>query len=221
MPILFRHREADLSAKHSLTIALTGGIASGKSTVSQYFVRLGVPVFDADVMARDLVAPDQPALKEIVTAFGNDTLTSSGTLDRHAMRERIFADPSARLALEKILHPRIREGLIAQASECSAPYCILAIPLFAEHRDEYRWIGRVLVVDARQETQLARLMQRDEMTMNSARMALEAQATRAQRLALATDVIDNDGELADVAASVARLNRHYRCVAENRAVKRD
>lgn len=202
-----------MPSQRSLSVALTGGIASGKSAVSQYFERLGAPIFDADIAARELVAPDKPALKEIVATFGNAVLTPSGTLDRQSMRERIFSDPAARRRLEEILHPRIREELRTKAMECSSPYCVLAIPLLAEHREHYEWVDRVVVVDVARQTQLTRLMQRDEMTMQSARLALDAQATRSQRLALATDVIDNDGDLSSTAAAVARLDQYFRRIA--------
>ncbi|HEX6833865.1 MAG TPA: dephospho-CoA kinase, partial [Rudaea sp.] len=171
-------------------VALTGGIASGKSVVSRHFEQLGVPVFDADAIARELVLPGQPALAEIASSFGPQMLTSSGTLDRARMRAVVFADENARRQLESILHPRIRAALRQRAQASQADYCVLAIPLLAEHAEDYRWVDRVLVVDAPEQIQRARLMQRDGMTIEAAQRMLDAQATRAARLALADDVID-------------------------------
>jgi dephospho-CoA kinase len=192
-----------------LAVVVTGGIASGKTTVTNVFVTFGVSVFDADVIARELVAKGQPALAEITAAFGTDMLTADGELDRHRMRERIFGDEAARKTLEAILHPRVRNELRKQASACTAPYCLLAIPLFAESAQAYDWVDRVLVVDVPQAVQLARLMLRDGMTKAYAQRALAAQATRARRLALADDVIDNTGAMDDLPRIVARLHARY------------
>ncbi|WP_018972767.1 dephospho-CoA kinase [Rudaea cellulosilytica] len=194
-------------------IVLTGGIAVGKSAVQQQFERLGGAVFDADVVARDLVGSGQPALAEIAAAFGPEAFTPAGELDRRRLRERIFADEAARRRLEAILHPRVRSELRSRAAACSAPYCLLAIPLYAESAQAYAWVDRVLVVDVPRAVQLARLMQRDGMTAEFAQRALAAQATRAQRLALADDVIDNSGNLDDLPQIVARLHRLYTALA--------
>ncbi|TLY52630.1 MAG: dephospho-CoA kinase [Gammaproteobacteria bacterium] len=202
--------------KDPVAIALTGGIASGKTTVANAFAALGATLCDADVIARELVAPGQPALDEIVLTFGTDMLTPQGELDRRRMRERVFADDVARRKLESILHPRVRAELRARAQACSAPYCLLAIPLLAESDGAYDWIDRVLVVDVTPATQLARLMQRDSMTAEGAQRALAAQATRAQRLALADDVIDNSFLPEDLRAPVQRLHELYRELASAR-----
>ena len=173
------------------------------------FAERGALVFDADAISRELVAAGQPALKEIAEVFGADVLTPTGELDRRRMRARIFDDEQARRQLEGILHPRVRNELRARANTCSLPYCLLAIPLFAESAQAYAWVDRVLVVDVPLETQLGRLMQRDGMTKEFAEKALAAQATRQQRLALADDVIDNTGSLDDLARIVSRLHRLY------------
>lgn len=192
-----------------MAVALTGGIASGKTTVANAFVSLGATLCDADVIARELVAPGQPALDEIVRAFGPHMLTPQGELDRRRMRERVFGDDAARRKLESILHPRVRAELRARAQACSAPYCLLAIPLLTESGGAYAWIDRVLVVDVPIAKQLARLMLRDGMTSEGAQRALAAQATRAQRLALADDVIDNSFSPEDLQAPVQRLHELY------------
>lgn len=189
-------------------VALTGGIASGKSAVAERFETLGVDVIDADRVARELVGPGQPALDEIASAFGNDVLDANGALDRRRMRERVFADPSARRRLEAILHPRVRAELHERARLSTAPYVLLAIPLLAES-EGYDWIDRVLVVDVPRETQRQRLIARDGITPQLADAMLDAQASRERRLAIADDVVDNDGALADLDAQVAKLHRHY------------
>jgi len=197
----------------SLAVVVTGGIASGKTTVTNAFATLGVPIFDADAISRELVAPGQPALAEIAATFGADMLAPDGELDRRRLRERIFADEAARRRLEAILHPRVRSELRSRAAACSAPYCLLAIPLYAESAQAYAWVDRVLVVDVPRAVQLARLMQRDGMTAEFAQRTLAAQATRAQRLALADDVIDNSCNLDDLPHIVARLHRLYTALA--------
>jgi dephospho-CoA kinase len=192
-----------------LTIALTGGIASGKTTVANRFAANGATVVDADLIARDLVAPGQPALHEIVSTFGNDMIAADGSLDRRRMRERVFGDASERRKLEAILHPRVRTALLRNALACTAPYCLLAIPLLAESERAYDWIDRVLVVDVPRDVQLTRLMLRDGMTEPFALRALATQVNREQRLARADDVIDNAGAPDVLDRIVARLHRRY------------
>lgn len=203
-------------AANCFSVATTGGIAAGKSTVANAFAVAGATLFDADVVARELVAPGQPALAEIVSAFGSDILTPQGELDRRRMRERVFADEAARRKLEAILHPRVRAELRARVQACTAPYCVLAIPLLVESEGAYDWVDRVLVVDVPPAMQLARLMQRDGMAADGARLALAAQATRAQRLALADDVIDNSFAPEDLRAPVQRLHELYHRLAQAR-----
>lgn len=193
----------------AVAVALTGGIASGKSATAQRFAQHGAPVFDADVAAHDLVAAGQPVLKEIAAAFGSAMLTASGELDRARVRQLVFADASARRRLEAILHPRIRARLLQQAQQCREPYCVLAIPLFAECRADYAWVDRVLCTDAPRAVQLTRLQHRPGIDRTIAQGMLDAQVSRTQRLALADDVIDNTGTLAALDAAVARLHSRY------------
>lgn len=200
----------------ALAIALTGGIASGKSTVAEAFRKHGAPVFDADVAARDLVQPGQPALAEIAAAFGDAILTPSGELDRRRMREQVFADAEERRRLEAILHPKVRDVLLAAAAACTYPYCILVIPLLTEVRNDYTWVNRVLVVDVPLEVQLARVMQRDRITRDAALRILAVQAAREQRVALAGDVIDNSGPAGALDAAVERLHERYCALAATR-----
>lgn len=192
----------------AFAIALTGGIASGKSAVAQRFGKHSIPVFDADVAARQLVVPGQPALAEIASAFGSGIL-QNGALDRARLRQIVFADDIARQRLEAILHPRIRAFLIEQVRDCNAPYCVLAVPLFAECRADYAWVDRVLCTDVPPAVQLKRLMHRPGIDAATAARMLDAQATRATRLQLADDAIDNTGPLSALDACVARLHPRY------------
>ena len=190
-------------------VALTGGVAAGKGAVARRFEALGIHVYDADVAARAVVAPGSAALTEIEFVFGSGVLNPDGSLDRRAMRERVFADPDARLKLERIIHPRVRAWLQRRVGMDRGPYCMLAIPLLAENRGEYAWVDRVLLVDAPKALQVERLMRRDAITRDAAQRMLDAQSTRAQRLAIADDVIVNDGEEAALDAQVAVLHARY------------
>jgi dephospho-CoA kinase len=192
-----------------LLVALTGGIASGKDATADCFNRRAVPVFDADAIARELVQPGAPAFAEIVAVFGAQMLTTSGELDRSRMRERIFADAQARRRLESILHPRVRAALLAAVQNCTAPYCVLVIPLLAEVRADYDFVDRVLVVDVSPEIQAQRLMLRDRCTPEAAAAMIAAQAPRSARLAIADDVVDNDGDQSFLGPAAERLHAIY------------
>jgi dephospho-CoA kinase len=196
-------------------VGLTGGIASGKSAVARDFAALGVHVADADVAAREAVAAGSEGLAEVVAAFGSGVLDASGALDRAAMRRRIFDDRAAKRALEAIVHPRVRAALRADCAAAAGSYAIAAIPLLAEGggRDAYPWLDRILVVDAPVDAQRARLLARDGIDAVLAGRMIDAQATRAQRLAVADDVLGNTGTLGELAAHVASLDRLYRVLA--------
>lgn len=198
-----------------LTVVVTGGVASGKSAVCERFAALGVPVFDADVAAREVVEPGQPALAEVVDAFGADVIDAQGRLDRRRLRALVFADREARRRLEAIVHPRVRALLRAQVAQARGPYVVVAIPLLVEGggRANYPWIDRVLVVDAAPATQLERLVRRDGIDHALAQAMIEAQSTRGQRLAAADDVIANDGDLAQLHAAVDAMDARYRSLA--------
>jgi dephospho-CoA kinase len=191
-----------------LRIGLTGGIASGKSTVADMFADLGVPVIDTDLIARDVVAPGQPALQEIREAFGAGVIAEDGTLDRPAMRALVFGDDEARRKLEAILHPRIGAATREQADAAGGPYQIIVVPLLLESSLR-AFVNRVLVVDCEEETQVARLLSRDAESESQARRILAAQASRAERLAIADDVIANEDDLDDTREQVRRLHRRY------------
>ncbi len=191
-----------------LVIGLTGGIGSGKSTAADLFAARGVPVIDADAVARELVEPGMPALTEIESRFGHSVITAEGRLDRAELGRQVFADSSARSDLEAILHPRIRERMQAQLRKLDAPYCLLVIPLLVEtgQRD---LVQRVLVVDAPEATQRQRIAQRDARSSAQLDHILAAQADRQTRLSAADDVIHNDGDLAGLEAQVEALHQKY------------
>ena len=196
-------------------IGLTGGIASGKSAVADRFKSKGIAVIDADLAAREVVEPGQPALAEIVAVFGPDVLLPDGGLDRGSLRRHVFANDDARRALEAILHPRIRIAMREDAERAGGPYVIVAIPLLAEGggRAAYPWLDRILVVDVPRDLQRARVMQRDDIDATLADRMIAAQASREARLAIADDVIVNDGELTHLDAEVDALDAHYRALA--------
>ncbi|QNP41339.1 dephospho-CoA kinase [Lysobacter solisilvae (ex Woo and Kim 2022)] len=196
-------------------IGVTGGVASGKSEVTRRFETRGIVVADADLAARAVVAPGTPGLAEVVAAFGPAVLTADGSLDRAAMRQRIFGDEPARRRLESIVHPLVRAQLRRECEAAAGPYAIAAIPLLAEGggRDAYPWLQRILVIDAAVEVQRMRLMQRDGIDAALAERMIAAQASRSQRLACADDVIVNDGALDALDEQVAALDRRYRALA--------
>lgn len=198
-----------------LRIGLTGGIASGKSTVAGLFADRGATVLDTDRIAREVVEPGQPALAALVQALGSDILGRDGRLDRARLRRRIFADAATRRTVEGILHPAILQELGRQSLAAPGPYQILVIPLLVEG-DRAGLVDRVLVVDCPEELQIERLMSRDGETREGALAMLAAQVSRQVRLAAADDVIVNDRPAADLAARVASLDRKYReLAAEN------
>jgi dephospho-CoA kinase len=195
--------------KCRLRIGLTGGIASGKSTVAQRFIELGISVIDADESSRFVVAPGQPGLAAVTARFGADVLTADGTLDRRALRGLIFADPQKRLALEAILHPLIRADMERRAAAAGGSYVVMAIPLLVEGGGARDRVDRILVVDAAEEAQLERLMARDGGSLSQARAILSAQANRESRIKAADDVLVNSGSVSDLRQAVDDLHRRY------------
>jgi dephospho-CoA kinase len=198
-----------------LRIGLTGGIASGKTTVAERFMQLGVPVIDADVAAREVVAPGTPGLAQVINRFGPAILTESGELDRRALRNLIFSDPVSRRDLEAILHPLIRAHMDRGAQVADGPYVIMAIPLLIESGLRDR-VDRILVVDVEEAVQLQRLQARDGSTREQARAILESQAARSARLAAADDVLPNAGTVPDLRQAVDRLHEQYLQLAKMR-----
>lgn len=196
-------------------VGLTGGVASGKSTAAATFARLGVTVVDADQAAREAVAIGSEGLAEVVAAFGPEVLTASGELDRRVMRARVFADADARRRLEAIVHPRVRRRLRHACEAATSAYAIAVIPLLAEGggRGAYPWLSRILVVDVTETVQEARLLARDGIDRVLARRMLAAQATRAERLAIADDILPNEASPEALERAVAVLDARYRALA--------
>lgn len=198
-------------------VALSGGIASGKSAAAACFARGGVAVYDADVAAREVVRRGQAAFDAIVSAFGSAVIGADGELDRAGLRRQVFASTEARRRLEAIVHPQVQGWLRDRVAADRGIYCILAIPLLAETWPQYAWVDRVAVVDVPPEVQQQRLMARDGIDADLAAAMLAAQATREQRLALADDVIDNTGDLEQLSARVAALDALYRELAAQKS----
>lgn len=197
-----------------LRIGLTGGIASGKSTVADLFAAHGVPVIDTDVIARELVEPGMPALDEIRSVFGNNVFDSDGRLDRRSMRALVFSDASRREELEAILHPKIRLETAARSQAADGPYQIIVVPLLVESPFR-QFMDRILVVDCDEETQLRRLLARDSEGEDRARRIMAAQASRQARLAIADDVISNNDDLAATRRQVDKLHSEYLSLASS------
>ena len=192
-----------------LRIGLTGGIASGKSTVTQRFAELGIPVIDADVASRSVVEPGQPGLTLVVERFGPQVLDAEGRLDRRALRSVIFNDSASRQALEAILHPLVRADMERQAAAAQGPYVVMAIPLLIEGGNPHQRVDRVLVVDADEALQIQRVQMRDGASPEQARAILASQASRAARLEAADDVLSNTGSVAELRQAVDLLHEQY------------
>jgi dephospho-CoA kinase len=199
-----------------LRIGLTGGIASGKSTVARRFLELGVPVIDADESARAVVAPGTSGLAEVVGRFGQNVLSADGELDRRAMRKLIFTDPARRRELEGILHPLIQTDMQRRAADSVGPYLVFAIPLLVEGGARGR-VDRILVVDIDEQTQRDRLLARDGGTPPEADAMIAAQASRASRLKAADDVLANSGSIRDLRHAVDQLHQRYLSLVERLA----
>ena len=189
-------------------VGLTGGIATGKSTVAAMFADLGVPVIDSDHIAREIVQPGQPALADIVAAFGPEALDARGQLDRRRLRALVFADDALREQLEAILHPRVRAAMLKATERTGGPYQLLVVPLLVEvgFGDQ---VDRVLVVDCPTQLQRQRLSARDDETDESAELMICAQADRQDRLREADDTISNSGDLATTRQQVEALHNTY------------
>ena len=192
----------------SYVVGLTGGIASGKSLVANAFAKLGAELIDTDQIAREVVAPGQPGLEAVRTAFGEGIVTPRGELDRAAMRKLVFADPAKRQRLDELLHPLIRHRTLERLAQARGPYSIVAVPLLVE-TDFGKLVDRVVVVDCPVPLQLERLIRRDGLPRDEAAAMIAAQADRATRLRAAHDVIDNSGDPEHTRRQVAQLHQRY------------
>ena len=198
-------------------VAITGGIGSGKTTIANQFAALGIEVVDADLIAREVVAPGTPALAAIVNHFGAEMLTEQGLLDRRALRERIFSDPAAKFWLNALLHPIIRSEMLRQCAAVSSPYCLLVVPLLVENRLT-ELADRVLVIDVDEATQIERTCRRDGVSREQAEAILASQANRSERLAMADDVLDNQsGTTETIRERILALHETYLAFASQQA----
>lgn len=198
-------------------VAITGGIGSGKTTVANQFAELGIEVVDADVIAREVVEPGTPALAAIAAHFGSAVITPDGQLDRRRLRERVFTDPQAKGWLNALLHPLIRTEMQHQCAAARSPYCLLVVPLLVENRLT-ALANRVLVIDVDEATQIERTCRRDGVSREQAQAILAAQASRADRLAAADDVLDNqNGTPEAIKSRILALHETYLAFASQQA----
>lgn len=191
-----------------LVIGLTGGIGSGKSVVADLFAERDIPIIDADMIAREVTQSGSPALADIAEHFGSSVIQEDGTLNRTALRDKIFADADERIWLENLLHPLILQRIDEIIRSLKTPYCIVVIPLLFETGTQ-TLIDRTLLVDAPETEQVARVSRRDHVSIEHVQAIMQTQTTREQRRALADDVIVNDGSLADLEAQVDTLHEKY------------
>ncbi|MEG0009525.1 MAG: dephospho-CoA kinase [Aeromonas sp.] len=198
-------------------VAITGGIGSGKTTIANQFAALGIEVVDADVIAREVVEPGTPALAAIAAHFGSDILDAGGELDRRALRDRIFNHQEEKTWLNALLHPLIRQEMLRQCAVASSPYCLLVVPLLVENKLT-GLADRVLVIDVDEETQIERTCRRDGVSRAQAEAILAAQASRAERLAAADDVLDNQSDTSEtISARIFALHETYLAFASQQA----
>lgn len=193
----------------SKVVAVTGGIGSGKTEVCNAFMTLGVPVVDLDHIARDMSAPGSPAMQAVRAQFGDAMFNADGQLDRAKLRELVFAEPDALDQLNQIMHPAIRLEAISQIEQYAEAYVVLAIPLLVESRDDWRMIDHVLVVDCDEQTQLARVIKRSQLSEGMAQAMIAAQSSRDERLAIADSVIENDQTLAKLQEKVLEFHKNF------------
>jgi dephospho-CoA kinase len=189
-------------------VGLTGGIGSGKSAAADEFAALGATVVDTDVISRELTDKGGAAVAEVERLFGKD-FVAAGAMDRKRMRDHVFADPTAKRALESLLHPMIREESARRIAAASGPYVVHVVPLLIESPDYRKRVDRVLVVDAPEETQIERVRARSRLSADEVRAIMRGQISRAERLAAADDVIDNRGSRDALRKQVGALHRKY------------
>jgi len=198
-------------------VGLTGGIGSGKSAAAEEFARLGAGVVDTDAIARGLTLPGGAAMPHVKALFGDAFVLPSGAMDREAMRNRVFSDPTAKRALESLLHPMIRDEGERRIAASRAPYVVYVVPLLVESADARRRVDRILVVDSPEALQIERVRARSGLATDEVRTILAQQATRPERLAAADDLIDNSGTLASLHRQIAALHARYLEMAASRA----
>jgi dephospho-CoA kinase len=196
----------------TFVVGVTGGIGSGKTTVCNLFHELfGIPIIDADIIAKDVVKKNQPALQAIVAEFGDSILTESGELDRPKVKKLVFSDPTRRKILERIVHPEVRKEMNVQISRVSASYCLLSVPLIAESTNKSMF-DRILVVDCDEKIQMERVISRDKLANATVVAIMNTQASRKDRLAIADDIIVNNGPTSQLNDQVQSLHETYQAL---------
>lgn len=189
-------------------VGLTGGIGSGKTTVANLFAELGVAIIDADVIAREVVAPGSTGLQQIVEHFGTEMLNADGTLNRAKLRETVFSATEERRWLNQLLHPMIRQRMLAQAQAATSPYAIMVVPLLFENGLECL-VNHTLVIDIGKDTQIWRTIDRDHVSKTQVINIIDSQISREQRLAKADDVINNEGDVESLKSQILALHNNY------------
>lgn len=198
----------------ALIVGLTGGIGSGKTAASDYLASLGITIVDADVVAREVVEPGQPALAQIEAHFGREVILPSGHLDRATLRDIVFANPEQRKILEQITHPAIGAAIIAQLQAATSPYSVLASPLLLE-TSQHQMVKRVLLIDVPEEIQIARTTARDGVPEKQVKSIMAAQLPRQDKLARAHDIISNTGSLAALHQNLHQQHLNYLRIAQH------
>ena len=197
-----------MQPEQKFIVGVTGGIGSGKTTVTNMFAEKQIDIVDADLVARDLVVPGSEGLLAIEKHFGKSVLDAKGALDRSMLRQIIFADEQKKLLLNNLLHPLIRQEMLNQLAQTSSQYAILSAPLLFENGLD-KWVNRSLAVDISEETQLQRTLARDGGNSNTVKNIISSQISRKDRLEKADDIIDNSKDIADLAQQVERLHKQY------------
>ncbi|SVB25197.1 uncharacterized protein METZ01_LOCUS178051 [marine metagenome] len=197
-----------------LTIALTGGIGSGKTSIASIFKSLGVPIIDSDTISKEIILPGKPCFKDIVNEFGEEILTNKGTIDRYKLRDIIFNNDKARIKLENIIHPVVFKNIDTEISLINYPYCLVIIPLLIETKSTERF-DRILVIDALESLQFERIVKRDDISPILIKKIIKTQAKRKERLRYANDIIVNNDTIMNLNKSINTLHKKYLGLSNN------
>ena len=197
-----------------LTIALTGGIGSGKTSIASIFKSLGVPIIDSDTISKEIILPGKPCFKDIVNEFGEEILTNKGTIDRYKLRDIIFNNDKARIKLENIIHPVVFKNIDTEISLINYPYCLVIIPLLIETKSTEKF-DRILVIDALESLQFERIVKRDDISPILIKKIIKTQAKRKERLHYANDIIVNNGKIMNLNKSINTLHKKYLGLSNN------
>ena len=197
-----------------LTIALTGGIGSGKTSIASIFKSLGVPIIDSDTISKEIILPGKPCFKDIVNEFGEEILTNRGTIDSYKLRDIIFNNDKARIKLENIIHPVVFKNIDTEISLINYPYCLVIIPLLIETKSTERF-DRILVIDALESLQFERIVKRDDISPILIKKIIKTQAKRKERLRYANDIIVNNDTIMNLNKSINTLHKKYLGLSNN------